>query len=134
MHPAVSKLQITILSLAILLVVAVGMLCGKAGTRIGEITNDLKPHTLEFKQVIHYKLGLNPNTNVPEKISGVCGASAYCVQRITTKTNSTTVIVLVTIGLCKDNQTGGFSYPLKIATNITELRFGNDEHLLWKRQ
>lgn len=124
----------TILGLTILLIGVVGILCSSGGTRIGEIVGDLKPHILEFKHVLHYKLVVNSDTKVPEKISGVCGASAYCVQGITTKTNGATLTVLVTIGLCKDNQSGGFSYPVKIADNITELRFGNDKHLLWKRQ
>jgi hypothetical protein len=133
MRQAASKLKMTVLALTILLISVIGILCSGGGTRIGEIAGDLKPHILEFKHVLHYKLVVNPDTKVPEKISGVCGASAYCVQGITTKTNGTALTVLVTIGLCKDNQTGGFSYPLKIADNITELKFGNDEHLLWKR-
>ena len=132
MRQAVSKAKITIFGLTILLLLFVGIQCSM---RTREIVKDLKPHTLEFKDVFNYKLYLNPNTKVPEKIFGDCSASAYCVQGITTRTNGTTLTMFVTIGLCKeDNQVGGFSYPLEIATNITELRFGNNGHLLWKRQ
>jgi hypothetical protein len=92
-----------------------------------------KPATLEFEHVLQYKLELNPNTKVPEKISGVCGASAYCVQGITSKTNGTTLVVLIEIGFCKDGQTGGFSYPFKISDDIKELKFGTEKHLIWKR-
>ncbi|HVU07562.1 MAG TPA: hypothetical protein VHG89_03360 [Verrucomicrobiae bacterium] len=92
-----------------------------------------KCETLEFEHVLHYKLELNSDTKIPEKISEVCGASALCVQNVTTKTNGTTLVVLVEIGFCKNGQTGGFSYPLKIGNDIKELKFGTKEHLLWKR-
>lgn len=88
---------------------------------------------LEYQHVLQYKLDLNPTTKVPEKISGLCGASADCVQKITTETNKTTVIVLVKIGFCKEGQSGDFSCPLKLSDDIQELRFGKDKTLLWSR-
>ena len=88
---------------------------------------------LEYENVLLYKLDLNQTTKVPEKISGLCGASADCVQEITTKTNNATVIVLVKIGFCKEGQSGNFSYPLKLGDEIQELRFGKNKTLLWSR-
>jgi len=112
-----------ILLIAILLVCFFGFRCAIA-----------RPQTLEFENVFQYKLDLNPGTKVPEKISGLCGRSMYCVQGLTSKTNGTTLVILVKIGFCKEGQSGGFSYPLKISDNIKELRFGTKEYQLWKRQ
>ena len=83
--------------------------------------------------MLQYKLELNPNTKVPETISGFCGRSAYCVSEITTRTNGNTLVVLVKIGLFK-GQTGSFSYALKLNDDIKYLKFGTKEHLLWQRE
>jgi flagellar motor switch/type III secretory pathway protein FliN len=102
--------------------------------RASEIRTDIvNPPVLEFENVLQYKLDLNPNTKIPQNISGVCGRSAYDVSEVTTKTNGDTLVVLVKIDLFK-GQTGGFSYALKIGKDIKYLKFGTKEHLLWQRQ
>ena len=93
-----------------------------------------EPQILEHEHVLQFKLDLDPNTKTPVKISGLCGASAYCIQDVTSKTNGTTLLVLVKIGFCKEGQTGNLLYPLKVSDDIKELRFGSKEYLIWKRQ
>jgi hypothetical protein len=88
---------------------------------------------LEYENVAQYKLDLNPKTKIPEKISGLCFRSMYCVSGITTQRQGASLIVLVEIDFCKDGQSGDFSYPLEIPNDVDELRFGRDEHLLWTR-
>lgn len=122
MAQAVSKSRMAIFATALLVSGFLGLWCFVAR---GEV--------LEYDNVFQYKLDLNETTKVPEKISGLCGRSMYCVQEITTKTNKSTVVVLVKIGFCKEGQTGNFSYPLKLGDAIQELRFGKKETLLWSR-
>lgn len=133
MPQAASKLRITVLAVSTLLIGVFCFCCAVKGSRMREITSDLKQQTLEFENVIQYKLDLNPETKAPEKVSGLCFRSLYCVRGVTIKTNNTTLVVLVTIGVCKEGQTGNFSCPLKITSDIKELRFGTKEHILWKR-
>ncbi len=122
MHLGVSKSRASILAFITLLLGFSGISCLL-----------VKPDVLEFGQVMQYQLELDPNTKVPKRISGFCGASAYCVRDITTKTNNACLIILVEVGFCKDGQTGNFSYPITVGDNINEIRFGMQEHLLWQR-
>jgi hypothetical protein len=133
MRLAASKSWIVIGALVTLSLGVLFSCCAMKKSRGREIIDDLKPQILEFDNVIQYKLDLNSETKVPEKISGFCFRSLYCVRAVTTKTNNAALVVLVTIGLCKEGQSGNFSYPLKIADDIKELKFGTKEHLLWKR-
>ena len=128
------KSPVTFLSLVLLIVGMLCLCCTMKGSRTREIIGDLKPQILEFDNVIQYRLDLNPKTKVPEKVSGTCFRSSFCVRDIMTKTNKSTLVVLVTIGFCQEGQSGSFSYPLKVGDDITELRFGNNEHLLWRRE
>lgn len=134
MAQAVSKTRkkrMVISLFVVAFLIFIGVQCAPRGM---EILRDLSAsQTLEFDTVDHYKIELNPETKVPEKISGGCFRSAYCVQEITTKTNKATVVVLVRIGFCKEGQTGNFSYPLKLGDDIQELRFGKKETLFWSR-
>jgi hypothetical protein len=122
MARAVSKSRMAIFATALLVSGFLGFWCFVA-----------RGGVLEYENVFQYKLELNEKTKVPEKISGLCGRSMYCVQEITTKTNQATVVVLVKIGFCKKGQSGSFSYPLKLGDDIQELRFGEKETLLWSR-
>jgi hypothetical protein len=92
-----------------------------------------KPQILEFEHVLQYKLELDPSTKVPDKISGLCGASSYCIQDVTSRTNGTTLVMLVRIGVCKKGQSGNFSFPLSLSDGIQELRFGEKQTLIWTR-
>ncbi len=88
---------------------------------------------LEFDEVMNYQMDLNPKTKIPERISGFCKISSFCVHDIKCVTKGQALVVLISIGFCNEGQTGNFSYPIKIDENIKELRFGKKEYLLWKR-
>lgn len=89
---------------------------------------------LEFSNVAQYRLDVDPGTKVPTRISGLCFKSMYGVSSIETVRESGILIVLVSIELCKEGQSGRFSYPLVIGTDVEELRFGTERHLLWCRK
>ena len=127
-----SKSTILIAACSLAYIVVVMIFAVGCVQRASETSADIHP-ILEFENVYHYKLDLNPKTKIPETISGSCFRSAYCVTGITTRTNGNALVVLVKIDLFK-GQTGGFSYALKINDDIKYLKFGTKEHLLWKRE
>ena len=128
------KSKILIVACSLVCILAAVVITIGCSQRTSDITADIvKPQTLEFENVLQYKLDLNPKTKIPETISGFCGRSSYCVSEVTTKTNGDTLVVLVKIGLFK-GQSGSFSLPLKIGDNIQYLKFGTKEHLLWRCQ
>ena len=130
MYPKISKTQ----KLGLTLFLSMLCLFSNASQAMDIVSDLFQSKTLEFENVLQYKLDLNPATKIPERISGLCGASACCVQEITTKTNQSALIVLVKIKLCKDKQTGNFSFPINMGNDIKELKFGLKEYSLWKRQ
>lgn len=89
---------------------------------------------LEYKDVAQYKQDLNAQTKVPERVSGLCFRSMYCVSGIITQRKGSSLIVLVEIGPCKEGQSGSFSFSLHVPDDVGELRFGKAERLLWSRK
>jgi hypothetical protein len=92
-----------------------------------------KPEVLEFDQVSLFKMEVDPTTHVPVSIAGLCGRSAYSVYSINTQNEHGALIVRVNIHLARSGESGRFFYKLQIPTDVNELLFGDDKHLLWKR-
>ena len=87
-----------------------------------EISSEIvNPPTLEFENVLQYKLDLNPKTKIPEAVSENYAGGVL------------TLVVLVRIDLF-NGKTGSFSSALKINDDINYLKFGTKEHLLWQRE
>ena len=110
---------------SIVLLVATGLMGFKCALARTEV--------LEYDNVFQYKLEADAKTNVPKGISGLCGKSSYCVSSISVQTNGSTILVLVEVGLGKKGESGRFSVPLEIPSDIKEVRFGTKGYLLWSR-
>ena len=124
-----------VLGLAALLLGFGGTRCTREASRSRKIMKDLRPQILEFDNIAGYRLDVDPKTGVPSRISGFCFRSMYCVSSISTETNGDDVTVLVQIEICrKKGQSGGFSYPLRLADSIERLTFGRKRNVLWMRK
>ena len=68
------------------------------------------------------------------KISGLAFHSAMSVNKITTKTEGSAMVVLVHLAIAKQGTSGSFEYELAVPDSVNEVRFGNSSVRIWKRR
>ena len=67
------------------------------------------------------------------RISGFCGHSSQSVKAVTTRQADSSVVVLVHVWLVRNGETGDFQYDVPITDAIKEIRFGNGQVVIWRR-
>ena len=67
------------------------------------------------------------------RISGLAFMSAMSVRRIATRSNGSSVTVLVFIGPVREGQSGSFSYDLIVPPTDRDVRFSEDQVVIWRR-
>jgi hypothetical protein len=92
-----------------------------------------RTEVLEFDDVSLFKMEQDAVTHVPTSISGLCGKSAYSVYDISSVTDRGVLLVRAKIHVARTGESGRFTYKLDITPDVNELRFGDQQHLLWKR-
>jgi len=104
---------------------------------MGAIWGWMQWHTivLEYRDVMSAKaveMQHHPGLTVV-RISGFSGNSAYCVKKITTQREGTSILVLVNLYLARRGATGSFEYDVPVPDSVNEVRFGQQKALIWKR-
>jgi hypothetical protein len=93
---------------------------------------------LESKDVQHLKVEeIKEGHIIKLKISGQPFYSGMVVRRINTKNEGSAIIVFVhmaTIGLAKPEKSGIFEYELIIPEAVSEVRFGHNMSVIWRRE
>lgn len=90
---------------------------------------------LEYKDVQSFKATPMPDrTPLVLKISGLAFHSAMSVEKITTRTEGSSLIVYVHLTLARPGLSGKFEYELPVPSSINEVRFGNEKAVIWKRK
>jgi hypothetical protein len=67
------------------------------------------------------------------RISGFCGHSSQSVKDITTRRAGSSIVVLVHIWLVRNGATGAFEYDVPVPDGVNDVRFGNDQVVIWRR-
>jgi hypothetical protein len=89
---------------------------------------------LEHKDVQSFRVvELNGHPQQTIRISGLTFKSSMSVRRIETRERANSIIVLVFIGLAKENESGSFSYDLILSPSVQDVRFGDNEIVIWRR-
>jgi hypothetical protein len=90
---------------------------------------------LEKKDVQFFKIQeLRDGTKPTLHISGLAFSSAMSVNKIVTKRDGTAIVVLIYLFMARPGTSGSFQYDLAVPESVTEVRFGNDSTVIWKRK
>lgn len=89
---------------------------------------------LEYKDVQSIKATEIPDrTPLALKISGLVVHSALSVEKITTTAEGSSLIVYVHLAIARPGLSGRFERELPVPDSINEVRFGNENVVIWKR-
>jgi len=90
---------------------------------------------LEYKDVQSFKLiELPDRPGHGLKISGLAFHSALSVDKMTTETVDTALIIYIHLVPAKPGLSGSFEYELTVPDSIREVRFGRERVVIWKRK
>ena len=67
------------------------------------------------------------------RISGLSGHSALSVKDISVQRSGSAQLVIVRVFLARRGTTGNFHVDVPVQDGINEIRFGNQEALIWQR-
>lgn len=89
---------------------------------------------LESKDVIFLKVREEPGVRpIKLQIDSATSSSAMSVYKIATRTEGSTIVVLIHAGLAKEGTSGTIKYELSVPDSVNEVRFGRNATLIWKR-
>jgi hypothetical protein len=90
---------------------------------------------LEYKDVQFFKVTeIHSRKPLVVKISGLAFHSAMSVEKITTRSEQSSLVVYVHLTLARPGLSGRFEYELTVPDSINEVRFGNEKAVIWKRK
>jgi hypothetical protein len=94
----------------------------------------LHDRVLEKKDVQFFKVEEISTTHpTVVRISGLAFMSAMSVGRITTGTESSSMVVQVHVALAKPGTSGSFQYDLLVPDSVSQVKFGTSEIPIWRR-
>jgi len=89
---------------------------------------------LEWKDVFQSRITEVERDGVPAvRISGLCGHSAMSVRDITQQRRGSAQLITVRVFLARRGTTGSFQVDLPVRKDINEIRFGQQETIIWQR-
>ena len=89
---------------------------------------------LESKDVIFLKVKEEPGVRpIKLQIDSATSSSAMSVYKIATRTEGSTIVVLIHAGLAKEGTSGTIKYELSVPDSVNEVRFGRNATLIWTR-
>jgi hypothetical protein len=89
---------------------------------------------LEYKDVNFIKVRETQSEPVISlEISGLAMHSSLEVEKIKTKAEDKSLVVLVYLTLARNGLRGDFTYNFDIPDRVDSVVFGPDKHLIWKR-
>jgi len=89
---------------------------------------------LEHKDVQLKVTEVPDRTPLVLKISGLAFHSALAVEKITTKTEESSLIVYVQLTIARPGLSGRFEHELSVPDSVNEVRFGKERFVIWKRK
>ncbi len=89
---------------------------------------------LDYKDVQFFKLKeTNGHPPYSLELSGLAFHSALAVEKIDTDVNQPVLTVYVHLVPAKKGLSGSFEYKFIVPQDVSEVRFGNDQHKIWVR-
>jgi hypothetical protein len=89
---------------------------------------------LKYKDVQFFKIRETQSMPVVSlEISGLAFHSSLAVEKIETKTEDKSLVVLIYLTLAGRGLSGSFTSNFDIPENVDSVTFGPDRHLIWKR-
>ena len=89
---------------------------------------------LEFKDVNFFELRqTQSNPIVSLEISGLAVHSSLAVERIVTKTEDRSLVVLVQLTPARSGLRGDFTYNFDVPESVDSVKFGTGRHVIWRR-
>jgi hypothetical protein len=89
---------------------------------------------LEWQDVFQSQLTEVQSSGQPAiRVSGLCGHSALSVKDITVKRDGPMELVTVRVSLVRRGTSGTFQVDVPLRDDINEIRFGQQEIVIWQR-
>jgi hypothetical protein len=89
---------------------------------------------LEPKDVVNLKVREEPKFRpLVLRMDGATASSAMSIYKIATRTDGSTITLLVHAGLAKRGTSGTFHYDLSVPDSVDEVQFGRSSTAIWHR-
>jgi hypothetical protein len=89
---------------------------------------------LEYRHTVGLKVEeLHPAGSDVVRISGRAFHSALAVKKITCERDGSSIAVFVHLFVTRGGRTGSFVYDVPVPASVTEVRFGPERAVIWRR-
>jgi hypothetical protein len=89
---------------------------------------------LEYKDVNFFEVRETQFTPIVSlKISGLAMHSSLAVERVVTKTENRSLVVLVHLTPARKDLRGDFTYNFDVPESVDSVKFGMGRHVIWER-
>jgi hypothetical protein len=90
---------------------------------------------LEHKDVQFFKVDeITRKETITLKISGLAFHSSLAVSDIKTEEKASSLLVFVYLTPAREGLSGSFSFEIQVPDSVKDVRFGNDNTVIWVRK